>query len=395
MAPPGLGRRIKAAASRLVTSAFGSSCRHRALNRQGLREELGTCEVLRPSQGGDGSFLRAAAVTPAVRDGYRRVIAAFLVFCLCLSLPLQSCAQIDQAMCKWADEQFAEEVGPAVGERLLSAFCSEFPEHQPGDFPLFLRALRGWRRLKPKTSRHPLPWPMLCAAAFFVLTRTEGDFEGMMALLLMFDCYLRPYELLRLRVKDLVAPAGDHHWWCVVTCPREAMKPSKTNTFDDSVLLDSVWRPQVAALIPILLRRCRDRGLANDDLVFSFGHLQLSRWLAAAMSWLGLSSWNFTLYSARHGGPSEDFLKHHRPMEVIQRRGRWAAEASTRRYQQHGRLQIVYSQSPAAVLRHCLQVEAHLLQLVLRRLRGEPCLLSQPPRTAFEAPAAAPLPEED
>ena len=164
------------------------------------------------------------------------------MYCVYLRLGLDCNAAIDRALCLWGDEQYCDGVGAAAGERLLSAFCALYPEHRPGNFPFYLRALRGWRRLRPKFSRHPLPWPFLVSIAYFVLTRTAGDFEGFAALLLLFDCYLRPYELLRIRVKDLIPPAGSLKHWCVRICPYEELRPSKTQTFDDSVELDTSWR---------------------------------------------------------------------------------------------------------------------------------------------------------
>ena len=335
-------------------------------------------------------FLLSSSVTPGVLDGYRRLVTAFLMFCGFLSLPLGSRVEIDRAFCVYADEQFCDGCGASTGERLLSAFCALYPEHSPGDFPFYLRALRGWRRLKPKYSRHPLPWPVLCAAAYYVRTRTPGDFEGMMALMLIFDAYLRPYEALWLRVKDFVRPVGNA-WWCLVICPREAMRPSKTNTFDDSVLIDSTWRPQVAALLPQLLHRAERRGCCGQDFIFPFTQEQLGKWFKEAIAWLHLEAWGFTLYSARHGAPSEDFLQEQRSLEVIKRRGRWAADASTRRYQQHGRLQVVYSGMAPGVLRACMQTEAHLLALLQE---GAPSLRRPEPETTV-VPASAPLPEEE
>jgi hypothetical protein len=86
-APPGLISLLKKSASLAVTKTFGSSCNHRAKNRGGLLAEAPTCELLRPSEGGDGLFLVQLAVTPAVRDGYRRIVAAFILFCATLQLP--------------------------------------------------------------------------------------------------------------------------------------------------------------------------------------------------------------------------------------------------------------------------------------------------------------------
>ena len=389
-APPGLTRRLKLQASAVITTLFGASCRHRASNQRGLKTEAATCEAVRPSEGGCGDFLRTSSLTPAVLDGYRRLVAAFLLYCCWLNLALTCNEEIDCALCKWADEQYCDQVGPASGERLLSAFCALYPEHRPGNFPYYLRALRGWRRLRPKGSRHPLPWPFLVSIAFYVHSRTPGGFEAFVGLLLLFDCYLRPYELLQLRLKDVVAPTLTVWHWTLSLCPFEELRPTKTRTFDDSVALDSTWRPEVAFFVEVLLVRARRRGLCGEDRLFSFSYVQLAGWFSAGAAWLGLSSWGFTLYSGRHGGPSEDFVGERRSLAVIQRRGRWASEASLRRYQQTVRLQLVYARTPPELVKHCVATLAHIYRLI-----EEGTLLEQPCIAPYDVPAAEPLPEEE
>ena len=295
---------------------------------------------------------------------------------------------IDRAFCCYADEQFLEGTGPAAGERLLSAWCSLFAEYNAGDFPFFLRALRGWRRLRPKASRHPLPWPVLCAAAYHVLTRSDGGFSAFVCLLVMFDCYLRPYEALRMRVIDAVPPCALSPFWVIIVCPQDALRPSKTRIFDDSISLDTPGREIVAHALAQLVSQRRAAG--SNALLFDFTHQQLGAWFAAALDWLGLRPWQFTLYACRHGGASEDFGRSLRPLDAIQRRGRWACLQSVRRYQQHGRLHVVYARTPAPIIQHCLAAAAHLPELL-----AAPRLLRQPVGAAFDVPLAAPFNDDD
>ena len=380
-------RALKRAASSLVTAVFGASCAHRRSNREGLETELDTCEGRRPSEGGAGDFLRQAAVTPAVRDGYRRLITGFLLYCWCLQLPLATQRQIDEALCKYADEQFCDGIGASVGERLLSAWCNEFPEHVPGQFPLYLRALRGWRRMRPKFSRHPLPWPFAVTCAYHILTQTEGGLAGCVALLLLFDAYLRPYELFGLRRCDVVRPVPAQPYYCLIVCPRDALKPSKTHTYDDSVVLDT---PDRTLLLPVLehfLMTCAGPPHSTEPL-FNFTHSDLLRWFKVGMTWLSLDPWAFSLYSCRHGGPSEDFSRRVRDLNCIQRRGRWACDQSVRRYQQTGRLHVVYARAPPSVLSLCLQVTSHFDVL----FRDQPTLL-RPVVGSYSVPDSQPLDE--
>ena len=122
MSPRGLLARVRLAASTAVTSVFGSSTSKRKLNQllaSGTGE--GTCDdaPLPPSIGGDGCWLYNRAVTPAVKNAYRRSVAVFLFFCVALQLSLDGAVAIDLAFCKFCDEQFSE----GGGRRSENACC--------------------------------------------------------------------------------------------------------------------------------------------------------------------------------------------------------------------------------------------------------------------------------
>ena len=70
--------------------------------------------------------------------------------------------------------------------------------------PSFQRARKAWARLAPGATRDGLPWFLLCLLLDFHLRM--GHDEAAIAFLLMFICYLRPSELLSLRVADPVWP---------------------------------------------------------------------------------------------------------------------------------------------------------------------------------------------
>ena len=109
MGRPGLLVRLRRRASAAVTSLYGKSTCHRRANRvaaSGLTG--GICEAspltsapLPPSEGGDGNLLYNQAVTPAVKDGYRRAVATFIFYCCALSLPMDSRAALDDALCNF------------------------------------------------------------------------------------------------------------------------------------------------------------------------------------------------------------------------------------------------------------------------------------------------------
>ena len=377
--------RLRVQASVLVTAFFGKSSDNRAANR-GQQQATAFCGATCDAGGGQagspptsGSFLASQAVTPAVQDAYRRVVVTFLMFCATLGFTLGSIKEIEFAMCRYFDEAYWEEVGPSMGETFLSAWVHCFPEYRPGDFPLALRALRGWRRLRPAFGRHPLPWIVCCAVAAFLAFSFGPGFA--VAVLVMFDGYLRPYEVMGIRLRDVYLPTPEFACVSIQICPWAAQRPSKTGVFDDTVRLDSRSRPEVALLLVWWVQCRRQAGADNDDFLFTMDQAELSKAFVKAIEWLWLSPWRFVLYSNRHGGPSADRGDGSRSPEEIQRRGRWASERSVRRYEQTGRLHAVIASLPATVQDFCRRAAAHLLELIIspRALRRPEPGCCQPP----------------
>ena len=148
-------KRLRTSASTLITQRFGSSskARERKLVGTGSLSATGD-EAKPPSAGGAGDFLLANAVTPGVKDHYKRAVLTFLLFCSSLQLPLCSVAEIDRAMCAYFDESYFDGGGPTLAELTICGFCDLAGSHRPGDFPLAWRSARAWRRLKPPHARH-------------------------------------------------------------------------------------------------------------------------------------------------------------------------------------------------------------------------------------------------
>jgi hypothetical protein len=83
----------------------------------------------------------------------------------------------------------------------------------------------------PRCPGNPLPWPICSAIAYHVFLADRGGLAAAAAILLMYDCYLRPYELLGLRFRDVIAPSEVLAHRCIRVCPREELRPSKTGIF--------------------------------------------------------------------------------------------------------------------------------------------------------------------
>ena len=215
--------------------------------------------------------------------------------------------------------------------------------------------------MAPAKSRVPLPWPMLCAIA----TKTmEMDCPWQVAacLVLMYKCYLRPCDVLPLKVKDLVRPvvAGDEalSQWTVVLHAREDRLPSKTGEFDEVLLLDGPgsekWRPTWIVL----------KAKAKHDSLFNLSYRQLAVAFSKAVRSLDYEKAGIVhLYQLRHGGASHDAASHARDM-LSSHRDRWASHRSLRRYENGGRLAEVMSRLTPSQVRHAKRQEACLHQVL-------------------------------
>jgi hypothetical protein len=157
--------------------------------------------------------------------------------------------------------------------------------------------------------------------------------------LLGFTSYLRPRELSSLLVFQLVPPclsAGkEFGQWMLLLHPENCFVKSKTGFFDEHVALDSpitAWCPPFwKALVS---------GRDKQAPLWPFSHAELLRSFQAACRRSGVDVLSPTSYGLRHGGASHDALLGLRRLLEIKDRGRWASEASLRRYRKASRAQL-------------------------------------------------------
>jgi hypothetical protein len=136
----------------------------------------------------------------------------------------------------------------------------------------------------------------------------------------------------------------------------------------------------------LLLLLLRERPCHPDSLIFELSHESLLKLFKEGLEWLSLAGWGFSLYSCRHGGPSEDVCYGMRSLEVVKRRGRWASESSLRRYEEKGRLHVVYSHVPRHILSFCVSIEKNLEYIVRNRV-----VLQKPSAAPHSIPSALPF----
>ncbi|CAK0887725.1 unnamed protein product, partial [Prorocentrum cordatum] len=188
------------------------------------------------------------------------------------------------------------ESGPPCSGEILALFWGPCA---PPSIPVLQQALKGWVQRRPEFPRPPLPWPVAAAAARELLDLNMG--MAALGIMIMFETYVRPSELLALLTDHVVLPipgeAGAARWLAFVIRAQEALAPSKTNAFDIGAPLD-------------LERQC---------------------WLARCVEG--------TLYSLRHGGASHDRIMGARSLAAAQQRGGWRAFRSALRYEKGLELQ--------------------------------------------------------
>ena len=167
------------------------------------------------------------------------------------------------------------------------------------------------------------------------------------ALVLQFDAYLRPSEVLSvtrddvttkkrgtsLAYPDLVltlAPQG--------TPDQPPTRRTKGGRFDESVVVADkasklAGRGFVGQIVQNLIKRRRAQQKLFDLTLAEYEDL-----FRKAMLQTSLGPLSLVPHSARHGGPSTDAALQLRDATSIQRRGRWESERSVRRYEKHGKL---------------------------------------------------------
>ena len=236
------------------------------------------------------------------------------------------------------------------------------------------------------SARHPMPWIACAGIAAFIAVENLSMAVG---LLVLFDCYLRPYELLNIRRQDILLPAASFRHITLVVCPLVSGRPTKAKLYDDGVALDSADR---SAVSDILLQWLQQEQFRPTDKLFRFTQQELNAAICRACEFLGLASFAFTAYHGRHGGPSEDRASKLRSEDEVRKRGRWAALSSLKRYEQCNRLHVVLASFPQPLILHLARCAAHLPELVL-----QPRPLARPVDDDFAAkpPIVASEPSDD
>ena len=272
----------------------------------------------------------------------------------------------EQVLLEWADCQFNEGKPPELGTTLFAAVKALYPRYsKSGDLklPRFSRALAGWAKLMPGESRWPVPWPLVAAAAVWLARRKKSP--EALALVLSFSGYLRPGEMITLRVMDLVAPPEyDNHrgHWSLLIRPASRGRSTKTGTFDDSLILDSEYTSGFSPLW-----RALTENRVGTDPLFRFKQEGYSKLVKEAFIAVGGAALAPVAYSCRHGGPAWDRYRKYRTVAEVKSRGRWLSERSLRRYEKHSKMAQAMSRIGRKWQRFHAECAAHLAAILIGR----------------------------
>ena len=316
---------------------------------------------------GKMGFTEGRAVSAPMRNRYSNLMMSFDRFCLSVGLSTATAESADAALVEYADFLYFEGFEKAEFSATLAAWADRFPRFtKQGDrkLPRAARALQGFSKLAPASTRPPISWNILCLIALEVLR--AGAPAIALALSVMFVCYFRPGEIFNIEADDVAPPTGQFKHTAINVFPSERVERNKTGLADLSLLLDA---PYATFLGPVVAQLAE---LRSGRMLIESSYVMMKVQFERAQEELQLPQ-KFVLYQIRHGGPSHDRAHRVRSMLEIKSRGQWSSDSSVKRYEGHARLQ---------------QVESRLDATLARRAAAAPALLAGQLRSSLGAMVA-------
>ena len=347
-----------------TTRATGSRSLKIAARRR--RQRATATRLLAASTGGASlgqGLLADSSVQENTLADYVRRLGDFWAYVEEHELNSSTAEDCDQALTQYSNHLYAEGELTAEGEKLRAAWEASFPEfsrHGNQKLPRLRRALRGWARLAPTRPRYPVPEEAVDVITLKLLQRGRRDQALWVQIAL--STYLRPGEMMGLKVGDLIPPMNggpqEARSWSLFIAPFERETLTKTRGFDEAITLGDPRAPWLGRALEKLqqkrrteLRRRRLRPQEIDEEpMWPFAYQCLREHLLEAVRSLNLMWLIDSPYAFRHAGASRDVLMKLREMNGVQRRGRWAALSSLKHYEKHGRVQWLMHKLGSALL---------------------------------------------
>ena len=237
----------------------------------------------------------------------------------------------------------------------------------PNVLPRCRRSLQGFRRDDPPVSEDPCPRE--AAALVTAALLKDGPLLSVLSGLafgVQYDLFTRPSETLNILKEDVVAPrTGAYQGVAVIVAPgpvraaaaeataraglrapapstpaavrkRPAARPAKSGEFDDTVLagLEGLG----FEFVPEVLLSLQRAALPGQPLFSPLTLSEYERHILKGAELAGLDPLRVTPHSARHGGASSAMHLELLDLKMIQKRGRWLAPRSVKRYEKSGKL---------------------------------------------------------
>jgi hypothetical protein len=183
----------------------------------------------------------------------------------------------------------------------------------------------------------------------------------------MISAYLRPGEMFRIELGDVMAPSSTCSHAAIVVAPFEQGRTAKNQRFDETIILDDKVDPWLTKKV-VEYTNLRKKNLFREGVplklipnqsLWPFSHKSFLDLVKSSTIKLQCPEFFPSTYVFRHVGPSRDWLLRLRSLEEIQKRGRWMQTASMRRYEASGRMQQLEHKYPELVQRG-LQCQARL-----------------------------------
>lgn len=282
--------------------------------------------------------LTRASLAPSSFRQYQTAVRSFLTSTHPTpdTLASFSTSDIDRILCDYIHLHFAQSrglQGRGALEHLrcgLAFFMPRLTRKLNGAKCLLL----GWRRHLPPSPAPPIPW-LTCVVLASTLLQ-DGLARPAVAVLVLFHCYLRVGEMVKLRVADVRIPRNA----LAIASSAAARGAAVADPYDNVQLHLRTTKTRDNQTVVVenktiarLLHRCV-YGRTPDTSVFDIPTTNFFRYriLRPLLRDLQLDSFGFRPHSFRHGGATHDYAHCGRPAEYVQRRGRWAATKSADHY---------------------------------------------------------------
>ena len=293
---------------------------------------------------GPNPLLVHAVIDNTFLQAYHNPTKEFLAWVIEKQVPIDTDEALDVAVARrMAHLCYIERTGVGAGANLLAGILHVWPEKE-GNFPESARALKSWGRLDPGGAGEAVSIELaLCMAERM---RADGHLEAALFTECNIDTYWRQQDGFNLLVEDVVVlkgPSARGRDILVALNFGVARRGERSKTgVDQGVILDR----------SIIAHRLADhiQGKAPSEKVF-----RLSRQAYHDIYYDTATSLGVEVpppHSLRHCGPSFDAYTHFRTEAEIQRRGRWEALSSVKRYSRPSWYASVLARTPSALIAH-------------------------------------------